>query len=321
MTTAIEAAVEALGITLVSNNGKNAKGYCPVHKERTGHDDTHPSWSINVNTGAWRCFSCGGVGALGHLVEAMGGNYDGIGDLIVQVSVERARKFDDDDEAAPEKPIEYVSERLFAKNPYPHESALERRDLDIDTAKLLNIRWDRKGMCYLLPMYSFDGVLLGWQEKSAGYFNNYPEGLRKAHSLFGYQAVRQAKRVVLVESQLDAARFWRYGIESVAQMGSALSVEQAHALEALDPGVVIIAMDHDKAGHAAAATASRRLSQCSVDVGYFTYTKRALKLDRPDPGDLDSADLIEGVEHASLWAPPWIAEEIEKQKWHGQRSG
>lgn len=317
-TTTILEVVEALGLQIVSDNGKNAKGYCPVHKERTGHEDSHPSWSINIHTGAWRCFSCHGVGALGHLVEAMGGHYDGIGDLIIEVSAERARKIVADDEAEEEKPITYVSERLYAKNPYPHKAALERRDLDIETAKLLNIRWSKEGLCYLLPMYSFDGVLMGWQEKSAGYFNNYPPELPKSRSLFGYQGIRKTKSIVLVESQLDAARFWRYSHESVAQMGSSLSDEQAHALERLEPDEVVIAMDYDNAGDGAAAAAATKLRALGVNLRYYNYEDVGAKRG-DDPGDLEPDVLLEGLRLSTPWAPPEIAERLQVKKWYNRR--
>ena len=32
---------------------------CPMHKYRVGKEDSNPSWSINSETGAHHCFSCG----------------------------------------------------------------------------------------------------------------------------------------------------------------------------------------------------------------------------------------------------------------------
>ena len=31
-----------------------------------------------------------------------------------------------------------------------------------------------QGKCFMFPIYSADGQLLGWQEKSKGYFMNVP---------------------------------------------------------------------------------------------------------------------------------------------------
>jgi DNA primase len=307
ITSTIEDAVRALDINVVSNNGQQIKGYCPVHKRNTGHEDQHPSWYINATTGAWYCFSCQGRGSLSHLIEAMGGDVEGVADLIIENAAEQARSLDG---PAPEpEPVQYVSERLFAKNPYPHPAAMERRDLDLETCKRLNIRWDRQGMCWLLPMYDFGARLIGWQEKSAGYFNNYPTGLRKSASLFGYQAIAKAKTVVLVESQLDAARFFRYNMEAIAQMGSGLSKAQAEAIDKLRPALVVIAMDNDKAGDGAAAIATELLRARSIDVAYFRYPRDTRD---QDPGDLPAEDLKEGVARAMLAPPPDIAERIRR---------
>lgn len=304
MTTAISDVVSALGIETVSNNGNQIKGFCPVHKDRTGHEDQHPSWYINASTGAWFCFSCQGRGSLSHLVEALGGDADGVAGLVMDVAARKARSFGQE-APEPDKPIQYVSERLFAKNPYPHRVALERRDLDIDTVKLLNIRWDREGLCYLLPIYDFGSCLLGWQEKSAGYFNNYPDDVKKSRSLFGYQAIGKGKRVVLVESQLDAARFWRYGIDAVAMMGSFISMVQVQALRDLDLDLLVIAMDNDRAGNGAAANAMEKFLTAGVPIGFFSYPDDT---EGQDPGDLSKRDLVGGVERAKLSAPPKIAE-------------
>lgn len=37
----------------LERSGENARGLCPFH------DDTHPSFSVNVHTGRWICFACG----------------------------------------------------------------------------------------------------------------------------------------------------------------------------------------------------------------------------------------------------------------------
>jgi Toprim-like len=313
-TTTIEDAVQALGVQLVSTNSVNLKGYCPVHHLTKGRPDAHPSWYIHSATGAWFCFSCHARGSLSHLIEQLGGDADGVAELVFDVAAKKARDIGGDGGDGgrdPEKPVQYVSERLFAKNPYPHTEALERRDLTLDVAKLLNIRWDRKGMCWLLPVYDFGARLLGWQEKSAGYFNNYPTEIKKSHSLFGYQAVRQAKTVVLVESQLDAARLYRYDVEALALMGSDLSRAQAEAVERLRPTLVVIAMDNDKAGDGAAAIATQRLKSLGVTVAYFRYPKDSRGL---DPGELESDDLTHGVSHASLYPSPEIHECLAKHK-------
>ena len=62
-----------LGITSIEQ-GDELWAQCPQHKERTGREDKNPSWSINKDTGAHFCFSCGYKGSLHNLVRDLRGD-------------------------------------------------------------------------------------------------------------------------------------------------------------------------------------------------------------------------------------------------------
>jgi DNA primase len=52
------ATLERLGIE-GKESGDEYVARCPMHAARTGREDSHPSWSINLQTGLFLCFSCG----------------------------------------------------------------------------------------------------------------------------------------------------------------------------------------------------------------------------------------------------------------------
>ena len=307
-TTATEQVLRGLGVRITSV-GAQIRGHCPVHKMVTGHEDSNPSWGINAITGAWLCFSCHETGSLPRLVEILGGNVDEIGSMILGNAVtqlQAASEGSGDIETAPEpSAATYVSAYAFGKNPLPPERIMVPRDIDRTTCEALNIRWDSEGRCWLLPIYAFQGALLGWQEKSTGYFNNFPKGVMKRGALFGFQNLTGTQPIIVVESPLDAARFYCYGYEAVAVFGSFVSDEQAEALSNVDlrqRARVILAFDNDPAGHSAAYWSTRQFLQRGVEVSYFAYpTKRPV-----DPGDLETRDLHRGVRLATPIMPPAI---------------
>ena len=65
--------LKGLGIETYGARGSEVKGLCPGHLDRTGKEDRNPSWSINADTGAHNCFSCGFRGGLQYLVSYING--------------------------------------------------------------------------------------------------------------------------------------------------------------------------------------------------------------------------------------------------------
>ena len=308
-TSTVEDVLRSLGVSITSV-GSQIRGHCPVHRLTTGHDDGHPSWGINAQTGAWLCFSCHATGSLPRLVDLLGGDVDNINQLILTGAGERLSAITQprEDSEAPAVPDEpYVSPYSFSKYPYPPARMRESKDVDLDTCTAMNIRWDPDGRCWLLPIYAFQGALIGWQEKSTGYVNTVPKGVLKRNSLFGYHMVTGLEPIIMVESPLDAARLYGHGFEAVAVYGSFVSDEQVVALTHVGTHCrreVILAFDNDHAGFVASYYTASRLRVLDIDVRYFVYdTKRPV-----DPGEISVRDLLRGVRLATPAPPPEVIE-------------
>ena len=67
------ALVEA-GIDRLHEGRKEISGACPMHLQRTGHPDIHPSWSINRFTYLHNCLACGYKGTLTSLLVDLTGS-------------------------------------------------------------------------------------------------------------------------------------------------------------------------------------------------------------------------------------------------------
>src|SRR5215510_11584528 len=62
------------GIQHLRDGRKEISGACPAHTERTGHPDSHPSWSMSKTTYLHFCQSCHYKGSLTQLLVDMLGS-------------------------------------------------------------------------------------------------------------------------------------------------------------------------------------------------------------------------------------------------------
>ncbi len=250
----IEQALDRLGIDY-ELRGDEAWAVCPMHEQRTGKVDHHPSWSINLDSGVFFCFSCRYRGKINRLIQDVRGvsradAEEFLGEpvlepeiLVKRLSLARHRR------VVPV--ISRVDEAEYLSFPDPPASELEKRGLSAEIAEQYTLRYDSG---WLLPIRTSQGDLVGWQYKHNGFVRNRPPGVRKSLYLFGmYEAVKaQAETVAVVEAPLDAALSTQYGTYGVATYGAMVSEEQINILAGFPE--VIVAMDNpliDKAGRIA----------------------------------------------------------------------
>lgn len=293
----IQGVLEELGVRITRVTDSEIQAYCPVHHLKEGTEQHQPKWYMNAETGAWICFTCGQRGSLPYLVEALGGDSKTIGQLLrgsISTTVTRWVT-DKDGEEVDERIL--VDPVLFDANPRPSMKSLDNKDIDPGVCARYNARWDAKGKCWLLPIYTFDNQLAGWQEKSKGYFMNVPKEVKKSESLFGWHTYRGGQLVV-VESPLDAMRFASYEIPAVATYGSFISDPQLAHLRSADK--LVLAFDNDDAGDHARDQVAKALHN-HKHLRVFRYPRRSRG---KDPGELTPSQLIEGVTAARIPPPP-----------------
>lgn len=167
----------------------------------------------------------------------------------------------------------------------------------------------------LFPIRDRSGRVTGFGGRTLGdaqpkYLNSpQTEVFDKSSVLFGIQlahdAIRQAGRAVLVEGYLDAVRAHLGGFSyTVASLGTAVTVQQLTALSRMTE-TVIIALDPDVAGLAAAArTCITALAEVTRNRGRSTPASGSLDVriarlsdDHGDPDELirDQPDVWERV--------------------------
>ena len=274
---------------------------CPMHKYRVGKEDNNPSWSINADTGAHHCFSCGYKGNLLTLIS----------DLLEYGDLEKAKSWL---RSNTEVNWDLVSKQLEeAKKTYVHlpklvpmsearlavfkevpNWAAHDRGLSVEACSAYGVSWRESDSTWVLPIRSLEGRLLGWQEKGhlSRKFFNRPPGVPKSKTLFGMNCWEPGQMIV-VESPLDAVKLKSVGIPGgVATFGAVVSEDQIEIMRKAEP--LIIAMDNDEAGKKASKFLLDSFRRLGIECWFFNYGDS----DKKDIGDMDQNEIDWGLTNA-----------------------
>lgn len=293
----VERTLEALGIEGRAN-GDEFTGHCPQHVQRTGREDAHPSWSINLKSGLFICFSCGYRGSIVSLIADLKGvAIEDALNLTVKPDLQQSIARIPGAYVKVDHP-EFLPESRLAAFSRPPRWARARRQVGADACASYSVRWDYRQDAWIIPIRDAHSErLLGWQEKSETQrvFRNFPAGVKKSRTLFGYD-VFSGGRMVVVESPLDAVRLRTEGVTgAVATYGAIVSKAQILLMSAADE--VVFALDNpqvDPAGRKASIQLLSETKGVLKSVRFFDYSG----LDVKDPGDMTHDQIEHGIAHA-----------------------
>ena len=294
------AVLERLGVIITTVGDTEVGGRCPVHHLTVGKEDRSPSWSMNLYSGLWICYSCGAKGNLSQLVLQLTDSSDEavlVNEYILSSGLARL-KAGTSDPAEAQPSVDLSTYRKFVPVP---EQLLEYRRIDPVVAQRFGIRWDPQPRHWIIPIISSTGDLWGWQAKGKGYFRNVPTGVPKSRTLFGIERFK-AQVAVLVESPLDVVRLasLRPGLltHGLASFGAHVSTYQLNLMSRW-ADTIVIALDNDEAGICAAERVARDCPRPRGGINYLRYEHTNAK----DIGDMTNDELEEALTGAS--ALPW----------------
>jgi hypothetical protein len=284
-----------LNIEVANVRDDEINGYCPAHVDRTGHADRSPSWWINVYTGAHICFSCQYKGSLRSLVKYIKGDVDYFHqtDPFAELSARLQTAIN----PTPIKEPEYVdiSEANLVTFIDPPALLLRSRGLTVEAAKKHEILYDERQQCWILTIRDpYTNKLLGWQEKGTvnRFFKNYPTGIKKSKSLFGYKQY-EGGAMIVVESPLDVARMTSVGVGGgVSTYGALISKDQVNLIRGANR--IIFALDNDDAGKASSEEMLKMSRDLNFECWFFNYHHT----DQKDIGGMSKDEILSGIENA-----------------------
>lgn len=293
----MEEFLERLGIEVISGRGDELLAHCPHHYEGT-KEDKNPSWWINADTGRHICFSCKFQGGLYTLVGVLQGvDQSEIKTWISSNERDLTKAFNKliAPKPTPVEAYNPVTESMLSAFVIPPDDALISRGINQVAAEYYEILWDKTNLNWITVIRDpYTDRLLGWQEKGYGrrYFNNYPAGVNKSSTLFGYNKYTDGDMIV-VESPLDVARLGSLKIfGGVSTYGSMVSMAQIHLIRAADR--VIFAMDNDEAGRVASEKLLSLSKEIGFDAWFFNYSETTQK----DIGAMSKNEIVFGLTNA-----------------------
>lgn len=280
--TTVRRTLDLLGIEILSESRGWGSALCPLH------EDSSQSFGVELTDGGWVCRAdCGRSDDLADLVARVRGmdpedarhqlrsgmvaDGDALRDLL------RGRP-----EPREAKPVPLFYERGRVPGYWL------RRGFTVETARAWDVGWDPELRAVVVP-FTVNGRLVGLVRRTvdrdarAKYLDS--PGMPKSRYLFGLDHVPpDAEEVALVEGPLDAVWLWQCGYPAVAELGSALSEEQAEILRSRFRRVTL-ALDGDAAGRHAEEIARGRLTPRVV------LSRLELPPGRKDPAECRPAEI------------------------------
>lgn len=316
-------ALDELGVEMFRQVGDEVQIRCPAHLRILGKEDTHPSCSVNVETGLVGCFSCKWSGNFVTIViEMLGCSESDAYDWVRERgSIDRAKRMLGVStpilQTREAEEITEVDLALFTQVP---EEIAHRRNLTVASLDKYGVLWDARKGYWIIPVRDpKNGRLWGWQVKGEGkrIFRNHPEDLTKSKALFGARQFIPGSRAILVESPLDIVRLRDAGFHGgLSIYGSSVSRAQMSWL-ASNAHEVFLALDNDSAGRVG--------TQEFLDA--FPYTQRVkifnyAATSKKDVGDMNDVEIRWGINNA-IWPGLWRKDgnHLSIQKRRGVRHG
>ena len=284
-----------LGIEWVTEINNNCVTQCPWPANHSKNDD-HPSFSVNLETGAWICYAGCGKGSLKQLVQQIGFidkwdvdnwllskagtvHYDWSGEFQWPVKVESTVS-----------EVEKIAQADYALTTNETTSSyFLDRGFTFDTIWKWGIRYDRNLPAIVLPVIDENNTrIVGLIRRLVPPLPKglpkylFTPGFEKSRFLFGANRhPRDGRMTIIVEGPLDALWLHQYGYSgAVALMGATCSKAQVKLLSKLGAGV-ILALDNDPAGnHAMSVIQSQLGKSFVVDVKQIDKAKDVQELDK-----------------------------------------
>lgn len=244
-------------------NGQNIQTTCPFHKEG---QERKPSFGVNGELNKCHCFACGWSGGIEDMISQLYGYQDNgkygkrwlikhFNSVEIEtrpnlMEVLNGSSNNNSNITNNKHSGKYIPESLLDSYRYIHPY-MYKRGLTDKIIQEFDIGYDKSRNCLTFPILDLDGncVFVATRNVSNKFFT-LPKDLEKPI----YQAYRftsgKYKEAWIVESFLNCLTLWRYGIPSMALIGTG-NKHQYDILSKLPVRSYVLAFDPDDAGYKA----------------------------------------------------------------------
>lgn len=236
-------------------NQRKLYGSCPIHL-----GDNPRAFNVDLDKNLWNCFThCRGGTVIDLIMAIENVNaYEAgkIGYDMVGLTVKSGEG---------SKGFEPISSELNLDSKHPY---LIERNVDVETAKYFGIGYCSKGKMsgrLVIPIHDEYDRLVGYCGRTTQALEPkylFPKGFPKNKIVYNLNRARKSSKneIVVVEGFFDVYALHRADIESVAIMGSSLSLDQKNKLVSLEKRISLM-LDGDAAGRKGMERAVRLLQE------------------------------------------------------------
>lgn len=302
---------EALGIK-GRDVGVQRYSRCPLHS------DNNPSFSLNLQTGAWTCHvGCG---------PDTGRDFPALVALIRDCTywdaltwMRSAAPFEASN-ADLYSEIQRLLNTRPAQDPQVEQYRLWYESLDKTvlpawflrrgftwkTVEEYGIRYDGQGDAVALPIHNWDGDFVGVTLRysnpgNRGKYWNSP-GFAKGSHLYPFGPQDDSGPIIITEGQLDAIWLRQNGIRAACSFGMELSQDQIALLKRGRIAAVYIGYDNDVHGEEGANKAARALMKAGWPLGCLRRIDWPNPENKPkiDANDCSPEQITNAIAHARM---------------------
>lgn len=275
-----------------TRSGYEWQALCPFHQ------DSSPSFSINIRKGLYICYACGVKGNMKQLAEHFNVKDSPVTE---EVDIEEVKQKLDDllaELTQTERPVVGIKiPERFLQSDEGVAYWIDKRLLEKDTVETYRLGYDDINDEAIIPLSDMHGRVLGLIRRRMGAETPrymYPRGLKIKQCLFGadvakreYEMLAMSKNktqavpyggfggrydrtkapaLVITEGSVDAMVAYRSGAIGVAMLGARISAEQIEIIRKLAPPQIIVATDRDRAGREAEIQVMSALKQARLGI-------------------------------------------------------
>jgi len=262
-------------IEKASINGNELKGCCPFH------DDSTPSFTVNINNSQWKCYGCDKQGNAQKFLEEY-----------FNITSEEARKRLADYAGVDLKENNDASgKQQKKKKSFTIEDYAKAKRLPVDFLRDLGIKNSKSGIT--IPYYDESRAVFSnrqrYGDSDTGPKFAWSRGSKVClYGLWRLSEVREQGYVFLVEGESDCHTLWYQGEPALGVPGA--TVFQPHWAELLDGVTLYVLQEPDMGGETFVKKVADALAKHKRDENDKAYIVKLLSAKDPSSLYIDNPD-------------------------------
>lgn len=290
-------------LTVKSKSGFEWLCLCPYH------EDTSPSFSINIRKKLFICYACGAKGNMNQLLEHLGITESCVEEeMSLDELAEKVRGIGEDVSRTERPPVGVpIPARIYSDTSAIHKYWNEERKLGNFAIQAYKLGYDPLSDEAIIPVNDFNGHNIGMIRRTFDPSRPrylYSKGMKTSEVVFGaHEAMKYAEKhkerngvLVITEGSVDAMSVYHQNAHTgdkesffvgVAILGSRISKTQALIIKKMGFQEIVIATDMDRAGRVASVQVQTMLKdvKCGALVSIASWEEAKGK-------DLNSLKLL-----------------------------